>query len=59
MRQAIRQAESSFSGLWRRFTGRVYARSWHGPQASLLLKVFHFNLERAGTVSRPADSTRD
>ncbi|CBH23591.1 conserved hypothetical protein [Salinibacter ruber M8] len=31
MRQAIRQAESSFSGLWRRFTGRVYAQSWHGP----------------------------
>ncbi|MCS4221246.1 hypothetical protein GGP47_000647 [Salinibacter ruber] len=31
VRQAIRQAESSFSGPWRWFTGRVYARSWHGP----------------------------
>ena len=29
--QARQQAESSFSGLWRRFCDRVYARSWHGP----------------------------
>jgi hypothetical protein len=29
--RATRQAESSFSGLWRRFIDRVYARSWHGP----------------------------
>ena len=56
---AIRQAESSFSGLWRRFSDRVYARSWHGLWTSLLLKVLHFNLEQAGLVSQPADSTRD
>jgi len=29
--RATWQAESSFSGLWRRLIGRVYARSWHGP----------------------------
>ena len=57
--RARQQAESSFSGLWRRFSDRVYARSWHGPQASLLLKVLHFNLEQAGIASRPANSTRD
>jgi len=57
--RARQQAESSFSGLWRRFSKRVYARSWHGLWTSLLLKVLHFNLERAGIVSRPADSTRD
>ena len=57
--QAIRQAESSFSGLWRRFSDRVYARSWHGLWTSLLLKVLHFNLERAGIVSQPVESTRD
>jgi len=57
--RARQQAESSFSGLWRRFSDRVYARSWHGLWTSLLLKVLHFNLERAGIVSQPADSTRD
>ena len=57
--QARQQAESSFSGLWRRFSDRVYARSWHGLWTSLLLKVLHFNLERAGIVSQPANSTRD
>ncbi len=57
--RAIRQAESIFSGLRRRFSDRAYARSWPGIQASLLLKVLHFNLERAGIVSQPADSTRD
>jgi hypothetical protein len=29
--RARQQAESSFSGLWRRFSNRAYARSWHGP----------------------------
>ncbi len=29
--RASRQGESSFSGLWRRFSNRAYARSWHGP----------------------------
>ena len=57
--QARQQAESSFSGLWRRFSDRVYARSWHGLWTSLLLKVLHFNLERAGIVSQPVESTRD
>ena len=57
--RARQQAESSFSGLWRRFSNRVYARSWHGLWTSLLLKVLHFNLEQAGLVSEPADSTRD
>ena len=57
--RARQQAESSFSGLWRRFSDRVHARSWHGLWTSLLLKVLHFNLERAGIVSQPADSTRD
>ncbi len=57
--RARQQAESSFSGLWRRFSDRVYARSWHGLWTSLLLKVLHFNLEQADIVSQPADSTRD
>ena len=57
--QARQQAESSFSGLLRRFSDRVYARSWHGLWTSLLLKVLHFNLERAGIVSQPVESTRD
>jgi len=57
--RARQQAESSFSGLWRRFSNRVHARSWHGLWTSLLLKVLHFNLERAGIVSQPANSTRD
>lgn len=57
--QARQQAESSFSGPWRRFSDRVYARSWHGLWTSLLLKVLHFNLERAGIVSQPVESTRD
>ena len=57
--RARQQAESSFSGLWRRFCDRAYARSWHGLWSSLLLKVLHFNLERAGIVSQPVDSTRD
>ncbi|WP_423815897.1 transposase [Salinibacter ruber] len=29
--RASRQAGSSFSGLWRRLSNRVCARSWHGP----------------------------
>lgn len=33
--------------------GWVCARSWHGPQTSLLLKTLHFNLEQAGIVSSP------
>jgi IS5 family transposase len=57
--RARQQAESSFSGLWRRFSNRAYARSWHGPQASLLLKILHFNLDRADIVSQPVESTRD
>jgi len=57
--RARQQAESSFSSLWRRFSDRVYARSWHGPQASLLLKILHFNLDRADIVSQPVESTRD
>ena len=57
--RARQQAESSFSGLWRWFSDRVYARSWHGIWTNLLLKMLHFNLERAGIVSQPADSTRD
>ena len=57
--RARQQAESSFSGLWRRFCDRVYARSWHGLWSSLLLKVLHFNLERAGIASQPVDSTHD
>ncbi|WP_232798433.1 transposase [Salinibacter altiplanensis] len=57
--QSRQQAESSFSGLWRRFCDRVYARSWHGLWTSLLLKVLHFNLKRADIASPPVDSTRD
>jgi len=57
--RARQQGEGSFSGLWRRFIGRVYARSWHGLSTSLLLKILHFNLEQAGIVSEPAGSTRD
>lgn len=57
--RARQQGESSFSVLWRRFVDRVYARFWHGLWTSLLLKILHFNLERAGIVSKPADSTRD
>jgi hypothetical protein len=57
--RARQQGESSFSGLWRRFIGRVYARSWHGLWTSLLLKILHFNLEQAGIVSEPSSSTRD
>nr|WP_272504890.1 transposase [Salinibacter ruber] len=57
--RARQQAESSFSGLWRRFSNRVYARSWHGLWTSLLLKVLHFNLDRADIVSQPVESTRD
>jgi hypothetical protein len=53
------QVESSFSSLWRRFSNRVFARSWHGLWTSLLLKILHFNLERAGIVSTGTDSTRD
>jgi hypothetical protein len=37
----------------------VYARSWHGLWTSLLLKVLHFNLDRADIVSQPVESTRD
>jgi hypothetical protein len=43
--------ESSFSGLWRRFVDRVYARSWPGLWTSLLLKTLHFNMERAGLIA--------
>ena len=57
--RARQQAESSFSGLWRRFSNRVYARSWHGLWTSLLLKVLHFNLREADIISPPVDSTRD
>jgi len=57
--RARQQAESSFSGLWRRFSNRVYARSWHGLWTSLLLKMLYFNLEQAGITSEPANSTRD
>jgi hypothetical protein len=57
--RARQQAESSFSGLWCRFSDRVYARSWHGLWTSLLLKVLHFNLDRADIVSQPVESTRD
>ncbi|MBB4090897.1 hypothetical protein GGP98_002719 [Salinibacter ruber] len=42
-----------------RIFDRVYARSWHRPYASLLLKVLHFNLEQASLVSEPTDSARD
>jgi hypothetical protein len=48
--QVRQRIESSFSGLWRRFIGRVYSRSWRGPQASLLLKILDFNMERAGII---------
>lgn len=48
MRQCI---ESSFSSLWRRFADRVYARSWSGLWTSLLLKVLHFDMERAGLTA--------
>jgi hypothetical protein len=57
--RARQQAESSFSGLWRRFSNRVCARSWHGLWTSLLLKVLHFNLKRADIASPPVNSIRD
>jgi hypothetical protein len=48
--QVRQRIESSFSGLWRRFADRVYSRSWRGPQASLLLKILDFDMERAGII---------
>jgi hypothetical protein len=57
--RARQQAESSFSGLWRRLSDRVYARSWHDLWTSLLLKVLHFNLDRADIFCQPVESTRD
>ncbi len=48
--QVRRRIESSFSGLWRRFIGRVYSRSWRGLWTSLLLKILDFNMERAGII---------
>jgi len=36
-----------------------YTRSWHGLWTSLLLKVLHFNLDRADIVSQTIESTRD
>jgi hypothetical protein len=57
--RARQHAESSFSELWRRFADRVFARSWHWLWTSLPLKILHANLEQAGIVSAPADSTRD
>ncbi|WP_279304727.1 IS982 family transposase [Salinibacter ruber] len=49
--QVRQRIESSFSSLWRRFADRVYSRSWRGPQASLLLKILNFNMDRAGIVA--------
>jgi hypothetical protein len=49
--QVRQRIESSFSGLWRRFVDRVYARSWPGLWTSLLLKTLHFNMERAGLIA--------
>lgn len=49
--QLRQRIESSFSSLWRRFADRVYARSWSGLWTSLLTKVLHFNLERAGLLA--------
>ncbi len=49
--QVRQRIESSFSRLWRRSADRVYSRSWRGPQASLLLKILDFNMDRAGIVA--------
>jgi hypothetical protein len=46
--QVRQRTESSLSSLWRRFANWVYSRSWHGPQASLLLKILDLNMEHAG-----------
>jgi hypothetical protein len=58
--RARQQAESNFfeplAPVLRPDLCPVLARAlW----TSLLLKVLHFNLERAGIVSQSADSTRD
>jgi transposase len=42
-----RVASSFPGGLWCRFIGRVYARSW----TSLLLKTLDFNMGRAGLIA--------
>ena len=49
--QVRQRIESSFSSLWRRFTDRVYSRSWRGLWTSLLLKILDFNMERAGIIA--------
>jgi len=49
--QARQRIESSFSSLWRRFTDRVYSRSWRGLWTTLLLKILDFNMERAGIIT--------
>ena len=42
--------ETTFSGLWNRFSDRVYSRSWQGLWSSLKLKMLHFNLCHAGLL---------
>ena len=44
------RVETSFSGLWRRFTDRTLSRSWQGLWSTLKLKMLHFNLCQAGLL---------
>lgn len=42
--------ETIFSGLWNRFSDRVYSRSWQGLWSGLKLKMLHFNLRQANLL---------
>ncbi len=42
--------ETSFSGLWNRFSDCVYSRSWQGLWSRLKLKMLHFNLRQANLL---------
>ncbi len=43
--QLRQRVETTFSSLWRRFTDRVYARSWRGLWTSLMVKMLDYNLD--------------
>lgn len=48
--QMRERVETTFSALWDRFIDRVLSRSWLGLWNTILLKILHFNLCKAGIL---------
>ena len=44
------RVETCFSSLWHRFVDRVFSRSWEGLWNTIKLKMFHYNLCKAGIL---------